>query len=195
MSQPILLVTLHPNPSSFCAALADAYAQGASLSGHTVLRHDLWQMAFDPDFGPHGFAGAPALEPDLLRLREALLLAKHVVLVAPMWWGGLPARAKGLIDRLLLPGFAFDPRERQLGLPKPLLQGRSARLILTSDTPGWAFRFFYAQALRHQIARQVLGFVGIKPMGFTHLSVVQDAPALQRQAWLHQVRALGAKAV
>lgn len=134
------------------------------------------------------------MEPDLERLRDDLLGARHLVLVAPMWWGGLPARAKGLLDRLLLPGLAFDPRRRRLGLPEPLLAGRSARLILTSDTPGWAFRLVYGQALRRQMARQVLGYVGIRPMAFTHLSPVLDSPPERRATWLAQCRALGLKA-
>ncbi|MGR3435708.1 MAG: NAD(P)H-dependent oxidoreductase [Shimia sp.] len=62
------------------------------------------------------------------------------MIAAPLWWGGLPAVTKGLFDRILLPGRAFDTRQMRLGLPRPMLKGRSARLILTSHTPRWYMR-------------------------------------------------------
>ena len=33
---------------------------------------------------------------------DSLTWAEHVVLILPMWWGGLPAKTKGLFDRTLL---------------------------------------------------------------------------------------------
>lgn len=194
MPAPVLLVTLHPDAASFNTALADAYAEGAAAAGHAVLRHDLAAMQFDPDFGFASYRGAKPLEPDLDRFRADLLAARHIVLVAPMWWGGLPARAKGLFDRVLLPGFAFDPRERRFGLPKPLLTGRTARLVLTSDSPGWYFRLVHRAALRRQVEGQILRFCGIRPSGFTHFSPVLSSTPERRAAWADQMRALGRQA-
>lgn len=191
MPSPLLLVTLHPDPNSFCMALGDAYATGAKEDGHTVLRHDLAHMNFDPDFGSASYRQKKPLEPDLLRLHDDLLATRHLVLVAPMWWGSLPAKAKGLFDRLLLPGFAFDPRQRQMGLPKPLLTGRTARLIVTSDSPGWYFRLWHGQAMRRQIEGQILRFVGIKPQGFTHFSPIETSSQTRRDGWLRQMHTMG----
>ena len=194
MPAPVLLVTLHPDPASFNTALADAYAEGAAAAGHAVLRHDLAAMQFDPDFGFASYRDRKPLEPDLERFAADLLAARHIVLKAPMWWGGLPARAKGLLDRVLTPGFAFDPRQRRFGLPKPLLTGRTARLVLTSDTPGWYFALAYRSALRRQVEGQILRFCGIRPTGFTHLSPVQGSSPEQRASWLEAMRALGRQA-
>lgn len=194
MPRRLCLLTLHPATGSFNHALAQAYAEGAARAGHALARHDLATMTFDPDFGRSDYRGAPRPEPDLAAFLADLRAADHLVLVAPMWWGGLPARAKGLFDRAFLPGIAFDPRHRRHGLPQPLLAGRSARLILTSDTPGWAFRLLYGQALRRQLARQVLGFAGIAPMAMTHLSPVERSTPAIRAAWLARVAALGARA-
>jgi putative NADPH-quinone reductase len=191
MSRRILIADLHPGRLSFSAALAQAYRDGAEAAGHAVRTATLSQMVFNPDFGQADFRNAPALEPDLESFRENLTWAEHVVLVMPMWWGGLPAKAKGLFDRTLLPGFAFDPRQRRFGLPKPLLSGRTGRLILTSDTPGWAFWLMYARALRHQVHRQILSFVGIRPRGFTHFSPVDHSTDQIRARWLARTRALG----
>ncbi|MFM2045845.1 MAG: hypothetical protein RLY86_4421 [Pseudomonadota bacterium] len=111
-----------------------------------------------------------------------------------MGWGGFPARAMDVLDRLLLPRRAFDPQRRRMGLLMPLLSGRSARLILASDKPGWAYRLLHGQALRRQIASQIMGFVGIRPMAFTHFSPVERSTAVLRQEWLDKVHALGWKA-
>ena len=194
MSRRILICNLHPASQSLSAALAQAYREGAAAAGHQTRTAALSDMAFDPDFGQSTFRNAPALEPDLTAFRDDLAWAEHVVLVAPMWWGGLPAKAKGLFDRTLLPGYAFDPRNRRLGLPKPLLAGRTGRLILTSDTPGWAFRLMYARALKHQVQRQILAYIGIKPGGFTHFSPVEHATDQIRARWLAMTGALGRKA-
>ena len=49
-----------------------------------------------------------------------------MVIFTPIWWGALPAKLKGLIDRTFLPGFAFQYEEGKL-MPKQLLKGRTAR--------------------------------------------------------------------
>ena len=105
-----------------------------------------------------------------------------------------PCAVPGPDPRTLLPGYAFDPRTRKHGLPKPLLTGRTGRLILTSDTPGWAFWLMYARALKHQVQRQILSYVGIKPQGFTHFSPVEHSTDQIRAGWLAQTRALGQSA-
>lgn len=191
MSARILIADLHPARLSLSSGLAQAYRTGAEAAGHQIRMTKLSEMTFNPDFGQASFRAAPTLEPDLIAFREDLRWAEHVVLITPMWWGGLPAKAKGLFDRSFLPGFAFDPRQRKLGLPMPLLTGRTARVILTSDTPSWAFRLMYGQALRHQVQLQILGYVGIKPTRFTHFSPVDHSTDLIRARWLDQTETLG----
>jgi NAD(P)H dehydrogenase (quinone) len=191
MSNRILVINLHPGKQSLCAGLTQAYLEGAGAAGHDLRSASLSEMQFDPDFGQSSFRDSRPLEPDLVKFQEDLLWAEHLVLVAPLWWGGLPAKAKGLFDRSFLPGYAFDPRVRRRGLPTPLLGGRSARLILTADTPSWAFRLFYRSAHRHQLQRQILGFTGIRPMRFTHLASVEHSTEALRKRWLSDVRALG----
>jgi NAD(P)H dehydrogenase (quinone) len=194
MSRRILIVDLHPARLSLSAALAQAYHDGALSAGHEVRTATLSEMAFNPDFGQAGFRNAPTLEPDLETFRENLVWAEHVVLISPMWWGGLPAKAKGLFDRMLLPGFAFDPRIRRMGLPKPLLAGRTAHFMLTSDTPAWAFWLMYGRALKRQVQRQILSYVGLKPVRHTHFSPVEHSTPQIRDRWLQGTRLLGARA-
>ena len=113
----------------------------------------------------------------------------------PMWWGGLPAKLKGLFDRALLPGRAFDTRNKTLvGLPRPMLTGRTARVVITSDTPGWFMRLAYKNALIWQLRRQILEFVGLKPTRLTHLGPASEPKAGEVARWVAQVRRLGSQA-
>jgi putative NADPH-quinone reductase len=193
--QRILLLDGHPAAKSLSAELIDAYAAGAAEQGHELRRHDLSSMTFDADFGARGYGDQKPQEPDLARFLDDLDWSGHLVIALPLWWGGAPARLKGLFDRALLPGRAFDPRKPLWsGLPAPLMGGRSARILLTSDTPNWAFGLLYSWAFRNQMQRQVLGFVGIKPTRMTNFAIARQAGPEKIAAWLDTARGLGRRA-
>lgn len=190
----ILVLNGHPAESSLCGSLADAYAAAARRAGHEVRELRLHDLHFDSDFGRAGYGSPKPLEPDLRRVLDELRGCEHLVLVTPMWWGGLPARLKGLFDRALLPGLAFDTRRTSWGRPAPMLGGRSARVIVTSDTPGWFLRLAYRNALVWQLRGQILGFVGIRPTCFTLLSGASRPGEGVVARWLAQVGRMGARA-
>ena len=119
-------------------------------------------LAFDPNLRA-GYSTDQPWEPDLQDLAAALDACDHLVVAFPLWWGAEPAQLKGLLDRLLLPGWAFryhngDPMWDRL------LAGRSADLVVTMDTPPWYLRLAYGDAVIKRWSRQVLGFVGFKPV-------------------------------
>ena len=47
------------------------------------------------------------MEPDLGHFMESVRWCDTLILFHPMWWGAAPAKLKGLIDRVFLPGIAF----------------------------------------------------------------------------------------
>jgi len=192
MISSLLVFCLHPGAGSFNHALADALALGAGAADHQTRRLDLSALMFNPDMGQSGFHDVPVLEPDLETAMAAINEASHVVFTAPMWWGRLPAKTKGFFDRAFLPGRAFDPRIRRRGMSKPLPAGRTARLILTSDTPGLFFRLMYGQAMRKQMERQILSFCGLAPRGFTHFPAVEHSTPQIRAQCLDRARTIGA---
>lgn len=191
----IFILDGHPAGASLSRALAEKYADEARNAGHEVRLTHLHELAFDSDFGVSQFRDAKPLEPVLERLVENIEWCEHFVLAAPMWWGGLPAKLKGLIDRVLLPGRAFDTRVKPGTMPKPMLGGRSARVILTSDTPGWVMRLLYKNALIWQLRRQVLGFVGIRPSRFTWFAGASDPRPGIVEGWMARVGKIGSAAV
>lgn len=191
MSKRILVILGHPHGESLCAALAQAYVQGATEAGHEVRFVDVAALNFDPILH-HGYRRIQELEPDLLAVQQSILWAQHLVFVYPIWWGAMPALLKGLIDRIFLPGFAFKYRENSVFWDR-LLTGRSAHLLTTMDTPPWYFRWVNRMPGHNQMRRTILGFCGIKPMKITNFSPVRYADESKRTRWLEQAQRLGRK--
>lgn len=195
MPKRIYVLNGHPAQKSLSHDLVERYANAARNAGHDVKTTHLHELEFDSDFGFGGYTQTKTLERPVDQFLENLTWADHVVIAAPMWWGGLPAKLKGLIDRAFLPGRAFDIRKKtSAGLPKSMLLGRGARVIITSDTPGWLMRFCYGNGLFRQIRHQILGFVGIAPARITHFRMASHPKADHIDSWMREVEALGQSA-
>ena len=195
MTKRIFIFNGHPAENSISRTLCEEYAESAKSAGHEVRFTHLKDLNFDSDFGFGGYKETKPLEPDLEGFLENLQWAEHIVIATPMWWGGLPAKLKGVIDRTFLPGRTFDTRNKTtMGFPSPMLDGRTARLIVTSDTPGWLMSFCYGNALFRQIRHQIMGFVGIKPTRFTHFNSASHPKSGQVDSWIKSVNQLGLQA-
>jgi putative NADPH-quinone reductase len=95
-----------------------------------------------------------------------------------------------LIDRIFLPGFAFKYRENSK-LWDRLLTGRSARLLVTMDTPGWYYRFVSRQPGHQMMRRTILGFSGVKPVRIARFGPVRGSTESAREKWLNRAHTLG----
>ncbi len=191
----IFILNGHPAKNSLNRTLAESYAQAAREAGHEVRLTNLHDLEFDADFGFGGYDNLKPLEPELERVLQDIEWSEHVVLTTPMWWGGLPAKLKGLFDRALLPGRTFNTRKTNwMGMPTPMLSGRTGRVIVTSDTPGWFMRWVYRNAMLRQLRDQILGFVGIKPAKFTYFAGASHPKSSVVKRWIAEVQKRGAVA-
>jgi len=171
MPERIFILNGHPGPSSITRQALDRYAAAALAAGHDMRLSQLADLAFDPDRGKAGYANAKPLEPVLEQSLENIEWCSHFVLAFPLWWGGFPAKLKGWIDRVFVNGRTFTTEKTtSMGLPAPMLEGRSARVIITSDTPRSFLWLAYGDAILRQTKRQILGFCGFKPVRFTFFS-------------------------
>ena len=187
----ILIINGHPDKESFCFELAKRYKKGADFSGADCKIVNLTDLHFSPIL-KFGYRKKTELETDLLNVQNDISESTHLVFVYPTWWGTQPALLKGFIERVFLPKFAFKYRENSLFWDK-LLIGKSARLIVTMDTPKWYYSLIYKKPGHNSMKKGILEFCGIKPVKITTLSPIKSANESKRDKWLKQIEKIGQK--
>jgi putative NADPH-quinone reductase/1,4-dihydroxy-2-naphthoate octaprenyltransferase len=185
----VLVINGHPRLGSFSDALADAYASGAADAGADVRRLRLADLTFDLNV----LQPSPReqeTEPAVADAMDQVAWAHHLVFVFPTWWGTMPALLKGFLDRVLMPGFAFEDRDDDEGWDQ-LLIGRSAHLLTTMDTPAFVYRWIYRSPGLNGLGRATLGFCGIAPIRRSIYGPIKTSDATRRSRWLADARAAG----
>jgi putative NADPH-quinone reductase len=71
--------------------------------------------------------------------QQAITWAGHVVILYPLWLGDMPALLKAFFEQTLRPGFAIG-KAAPGRLPKKLLAGRSAHVVVTMGMPAASCR-------------------------------------------------------
>ena len=182
MSANIFIWVGHPRRTSLSHGLADAYETSAIAAGAEVRRMNLSDMTFDTDL-TEGYHSRKTLEPCLEKWRESTAWADHLVWLYPQWWGGMPAKMKGVVDRSFLPGFAMRYHDKGPWWDR-LLSGRSADIFMTSDAPIIFDSMSYGRAAKNQVEKTVLNFAGVKPRKTFQFGPVKTASAKQVDSWL-----------
>jgi putative NADPH-quinone reductase len=169
----VLVLDGHPDTESLCGSLAAIAAEAAEVRGASVKTLHLSALTFDPNLAG-GYKRRQEHEPDLVAFLEALRWCDTFILVHPMWWGAAPAKLKGLFDRVFLPGIAFA-YEGTGHFPKKLFEGRTSRVLITTDTPGWYLWLGYRNGWSNVLRRQILDFVGLKVTRIKTIGPIRDA--------------------
>ena len=136
----VLVVHAHPSTESYSAALAGAAVAGLRRGGHEVRMLDLYREGFRPVMSAEerrAYDTTDAIvSADVADHAAQVRWAEALVFVYPTWWSGLPAILKGWLDRVLVPGVAFELRDQRV---RPLL--RNIRHIVGITTYGSNRRF------------------------------------------------------
>ncbi len=190
MARRITIIQGHPDPAGdrFCHALANAYAAGATGSGHQVRRIETARIDF-PVLRTQGdfMKGTPPQA--IVEAQEAISWAEHVVIVFPLWLGTMPALLKAFLEQTIRPGLAYEYSAR--GYPRALLAGRSARIVVTMGMPAFVYRwYFFAHGLRG-LERNILGFVGFSPIRENLFGTVDADDPARRRGWLDRMKMHG----
>ena len=188
----VLVINGHPDKESFNYALAAAYQAGLASTDAAIACINIGELAFNPNLA-HGYRLRMELEPDLLAAIQKIKEADHLVWVFPMWWYGYPAVMKGFVDRVFLPGIAFESVPGK-SFPKKLLAGKTGRIIITADTPQWYDFAVMGRPTIKQFKKGTLEFCGISPVAVTFIAPVRDSGESFRSDWLAKVRKLGTQA-
>lgn len=188
----VLLLDGHPDEGRLVSTLLDHYAKSLRPDA-TVRRIAVRDLTFDPNLR-RGYDADQEWEPDLRDVGAAIEACDHLVVGFPLWWGGEPASLKGLLDRVVLPGFAFRYRKKGPFWDR-LLVGRSADVIVTMDTPPWYLRAVYGDPVGRRWRRQVLGFCGFDPVRVFRFGPTRRGQAKTRiEDWQAQVAEAAATA-
>lgn len=181
----------HPSKSSLCKSIGEAYLRGAKNSGYKTKIMYLSEMEFDSNL-KEGYKLEQVLEEDLVLFQKNLLWADHIVFVTPIWWGSIPAKFKGAIDRAILPGFAFKYEKKSL-LPKQFFRGKSGTIIFTKGGP-WLFYFGALVSSSMVLRRFVLNFIGVSPVRVKSFYSVRKLSPERAKRILEKVFRIGKKA-
>jgi putative NADPH-quinone reductase len=100
----------------------------------------------------------------------------------------MPALLKAFFEQAFRPGFAVATGERGW---RPLLSGRSARIVVTMGMPAFFYRWYFGAHGLKSLERSILRLVGIKPIAETLIGMIGTASGVKRKAWLDKLRALG----
>ena len=107
----VLVVYCHPKADSYVAAMCDAVLEGLDQAGHETELVDLYADDFDPRFSAEeheNYENPAANGKGLEHYKEQLRSVDGIVFVFPTWWYDMPAILKGWLDRVWVPGTAFD---------------------------------------------------------------------------------------
>lgn len=189
MNRRLLVIIGNPIPGSLAHALADGYAGKWRAAGAEVRVIDL---AHDPiPAHPHTRdqlrmprpghrRPSPRSRRRPLPRRRARRLPDGL---PPAMVGHQPAALKAFIDRVFLAGAAFRYRERS-ALSDRSLRGRTARIVMTMDSPRLWNRLAYRGAAEASLARATFGYCGIRTIGITRHTPIRFSDEATRSGWI-----------
>jgi NAD(P)H dehydrogenase (quinone) len=196
MNPRILVVIGTPLSGSLTHALAASYVEAARDADADIRVVDL---AHDPipahpthrdELRMPRTADDRPLDPVAAAYIDDVRWADHLVFFYPQWWGTYPGALKSFIDRVFLAGFAF--RYRATGrFWDRLLIGRTARIVMTMDSPRAWNRLKYRNASETSLKVATLGYCGIKTVGTTRFAEVRHRDQETRERWVAETARLG----
>jgi putative NADPH-quinone reductase len=191
MPKHIVIIQGHPDAQArhFGHALADEYAKGGEDGSHEVRRIEVAKLDFPLLRTKEDFEQGTL--PDSIKdAQNAIMWADHVVIIYPLWHGSMPALLKAFFEQVFRPGFGAE-YQKSGRWPKPLLTGKSARIVVTMGMPAFAYRWFFLAHSLKSLQRNILSFCGIGPIKTTLIGNVEGMDEKQRMEWLDEMRGLG----
>lgn len=174
----IIVLEGSPNKHGSSNMLADNFIRGAEEAGHTVRVIDAAHADIHPCTGciHCGYEGPCVQKDDVVKFRQNILDADMMVFVTPLYYYGMSAQLKILIDRFC----AFNSSIQRKRM-------KSALLTAAWNSDGWTFDALeaYYKTLVH--------YLNLKDMG-TVLGKGCGTPSMtQRSKYPEQAYELGKK--
>ncbi|MFS0490830.1 NAD(P)H-dependent oxidoreductase [Leadbetterella byssophila] len=153
----MLVINGHPYKGSYVSALFQNYLQNIEINSHEVRTLVLGDEKFDPILR-FGYSLKMEADDFIERSQKDILWADHLVFFYSVWCGTMPALLQGWIDRVLMPGFAYNMKGLKT---QKHLKGKTAELFITADAPEWYIRYIPNSPIR-LMRTHILGLCGIR---------------------------------
>lgn len=134
----VYVVFCHPTRESLIGSALDRALRGLEAGGHDVRLSDLYADGFSAELSLAersqimvDHRAQPEVRADLSGYINNLQWCDALVFVYPTWWGGQPAMLKGWLDRILVPGVAYEVRPGAERI-SPLLHNVRTLVSITS---------------------------------------------------------------
>ena len=97
----IIILQGSPNKNGSTSILVEEFTRGAKSAGHSVQRFDIAEMNINPCLGcvACGYEGPCVQKDDNDKIRKSILNADMIVFATPLYYYGVSAQLKTVIDR------------------------------------------------------------------------------------------------
>ena len=186
----ITLIQGHPDARGghFGHALADAYVQAAKDAAHETRTIELAKLDFPLLRSAEEWK--TAAPPSIREAQQAIAWAEHLVIFFPLWLGDMPALLKGFLEQTLRPGFAIGAAGAGR-MPRKLLKGRSARIVVTMGMPAFFYRAYYRSHSVKSLKRNILESCGFSPVRTSLVGMVEGSGRNAHELWLAKMGTFG----
>lgn len=126
----IVILQGSPNKKGSTNILVDEFTRGAESSGNSVIRFDIAAMNIKPCIGcvTCGYEGPCVQKDDNSKVREAILAADMLVFATPLYYYGMSAQLKIVIDRFCAINSSINRKHM-----------KSALLTVAWNSDDWTF--------------------------------------------------------
>lgn len=176
MSKKIVLLNGSPRKNGNTEILADAFIQGAEASGNIVTKFNVGRMKVTGCTDcKYCFThlGECAKKDDMQEIYKALYDADLLVLASPVYWHGMTAQLKSVIDRM------------NVGTAKPMPITDAALLAVYGDTDTEAVE----ATISHYKA--IITYMGWRDCGIVTQSEVMEKGDISGLSSLAEAKDLG----
>jgi putative NADPH-quinone reductase len=185
----ILYIYCHPLPESFHAAIRAKAIAALQAGGHQVDLLDLYAEKFNPVLSEDARRHYEDTSRNQIGLEDyiaRLTSAEALIVQFPTWCFGLPAMLKGFLDRMIMPGVAFDLSDP--AHVKPMLANLKRIVgIVTYGRPRY-MALWMSDPPRKIVKRYLRWFTGKKARvdyhALYHLNV---ATQIQRERFMEKI--------
>ncbi len=191
MVKKAVVINCHPRENSFCSALLKSYVKGLQEKEKSFSIINLRDLPLE-EFLKFGHSKTVDLPQRIRDAQQEIVSATHLTFFYPIWWATPPALLKVFLEVVLQSGVAYKYTSPLWVVPRwdRLLKGKTARLIVTMDSPPWHYRFIKKDP-GMKMMKDVLEFCGVKVKGSNYFGSVVMSTKEKRECWLEKTLLLG----